>query len=37
VVGYGFFTPGETPDRAITMLTTRFGALRFALRPGPAD
>jgi hypothetical protein len=37
VIGYGFFTPGETPHRAIAALAARFGALRFTLRPRPAD
>jgi hypothetical protein len=37
VIGYGFFTPGETPHRAIVTLAARFAALRFGLRPRPAD
>jgi hypothetical protein len=37
VIGYGFFTPGETPHRAIAALATRFPALRFTLRPRPAN
>jgi hypothetical protein len=37
VVGYAFFTPGETPHRAIAVLAARFGALRFTLVPRPAD
>jgi len=37
VIGYGFFTAGETPYRAITTLGARFPALRFALVPRPAD
>ncbi|HUZ64843.1 MAG TPA: hypothetical protein VMU82_14155 [Acetobacteraceae bacterium] len=36
-VGYGFFTAGETPHRAIATLAARFPALRFALLPRPAD
>jgi hypothetical protein len=36
-IGYGFFTSGETPDRAIAALRARFPALRFALAPRPAD
>jgi hypothetical protein len=37
VIGYGFFTPGETPHRAIATLAARFPALQFTLRPVPAD
>lgn len=37
VIGYGFFTPGETPHRAVAALAARFAALRFMLRPRPAD
>jgi len=37
VIGYGFFTSGETPHRAITTLGACFPALRFALVPRPAD
>lgn len=32
VVGYGFFTLGDTPDGAIARLSARWPALRFALR-----
>jgi hypothetical protein len=37
VVGYGFFTLGETPHAAIAQLHGRWPALRFALVPRPAD
>ena len=37
VVGYGFFTLGETPHVAITQLEARWPALRFQLTPRPAD
>jgi hypothetical protein len=37
VIGYGFFTHGETPLAAITQLAARWPALRFALVPRPAD
>lgn len=37
VIGYGFFTAGETPHRAIAALEVGFSALRFALVPRPAD
>jgi len=37
VIGYGFFTSGETPHPAIAALAGRFPALRFALVPRPAD
>ena len=37
VIGYGFFTAGETPHRAIAALAARFPGLRFALLPRPAD
>ena len=37
VIGYGFFTAGETPRAAIFTLAARWRALRFALRPRPAD
>lgn len=36
VIGYGFFTTGDTPQRAITALGTRYPVLRFALVPRPA-
>ncbi|HUB44973.1 MAG TPA: hypothetical protein VMB73_08310 [Acetobacteraceae bacterium] len=35
VIGYGFFTAGETPHRAIAALAARFSPLRFALLPRP--
>jgi hypothetical protein len=37
VIGYGFFTDGETPHAAITHLTERWPELRFRLMPRPAD
>lgn len=37
VIGYGFFTHGETPHAAITQLAARWTALRFSLVPRPAD
>jgi hypothetical protein len=37
VIGYGFFTDGETPHAAITRLRDRWPALRFGLVPRPAD
>jgi hypothetical protein len=37
VIGYGFFTDGETPHTAITHLTERWPELRFRLMPRPAD
>ena len=37
VIGYGFFTSGESPQRAIAALAGRFPAVRFALVPRPAD
>jgi hypothetical protein len=37
VIGYGFFTAGETPHAAIAALAARWPALRFALVPRPAD
>jgi hypothetical protein len=36
VIGYGFFTCGETPHAAIATLEPRWPALRFMLRPRPA-
>ena len=36
-IGYGFFTAGETPHRAIAALGVGFSPLRFALVPRPAD
>jgi hypothetical protein len=37
VIGYGFFTDGETPDAAIAQLAARWPALRLWLVPHPAD
>jgi hypothetical protein len=37
VIGYGFFTDGETPHAAIGQCETRWPALRFVLQPRPAD
>ena len=37
VIGYGFFTPGETPHAAITAIAARWPALRFQIAPRPAD
>ncbi|MEA2769430.1 MAG: hypothetical protein QOD93_2392 [Acetobacteraceae bacterium] len=37
VLGYGFFTAGETPNPAITQIATRWPGLRFVLQPRPAD
>lgn len=37
VIGYGFFTPGETPHVAVTTLATAWPDLRFVLQPRPAD
>jgi hypothetical protein len=37
VIGYRFFTDGETPHTAITHLTERWPELRFRLMPRPAD
>jgi hypothetical protein len=37
VVGYGFFTDGETPGTVIIPLAQRWPALRFSLVPRPAD
>jgi hypothetical protein len=34
-IGYGFFTDGETPHRAIAQLGARWPALRFVLVPRP--
>jgi hypothetical protein len=36
VIGYGFFTCGETPHAAIATLQPRWPELRFVLRPRPA-
>jgi hypothetical protein len=37
VIGYGFFTDGETPHAAIGQLEQRWPGLRFVLAPRPAD
>jgi hypothetical protein len=37
VIGYGFFTDGETPYAAIGQFEKRWQALRFRLQPRPAD
>ena len=37
VIGYGFFTDGETPHAAIEHFEKRWPALRFLLQPLPAD
>ncbi len=37
VIGYGFFTAGETPRAAIARLDAGWPALRFVLQPRPAD
>ena len=37
VIGYSFFTAGETPDVAIGQLRPRWSALRFVLQPRPLD
>lgn len=37
VIGYGFFTPGETPGTAIAALAARWPGLEFRLQPRPAD
>jgi hypothetical protein len=37
VLGYGFFTAGDTPEVAITRIATRWPDLRFVLQPRPAD
>ena len=37
IVGYGFFTAGETPHAAIAALAARWPGLDFVLRPIPAD
>lgn len=36
VIGYGFFTAGETPRAAIAQLAPRWPGLRFRLVPRPA-
>ena len=35
VIGYGFFTAGDTPRAAVSALAARWPALRFVLRPRP--
>jgi hypothetical protein len=37
VIGYGFFTDGETPHAAVGYFEQRWPALRFFLVPRPAD
>jgi hypothetical protein len=37
VLGYGFFTGGDTPNAAIATLRKRWPGLRFVLTPCPAD
>jgi hypothetical protein len=37
VIGYGFFTPQETPEVAVAQLRLRWPTLRFMLRPRPLD
>jgi hypothetical protein len=37
IIGYSFFTAGETPHAAIAQLGSRWPALRFVLRPRPLD
>ena len=37
VIGYGFFTAGDTPRAAIATLGARWPALRLVLTPRPAD
>jgi hypothetical protein len=37
VIGYGFFTDGETPHAAVGNFEKRWPALRFWLVPRPAD
>ena len=37
VIGYSFFTAGETPHAAIAQLGKRWPALRFVLQPRPLD
>jgi hypothetical protein len=37
VIGYGFFTDGETPQAAIDAIATRWPTLRFWLVPRPAE
>jgi hypothetical protein len=37
VIGYGFFTAGDTPRAATTQLAARWPALRLVVQPRPAD
>jgi hypothetical protein len=37
VVGYGFFTAGETPHAAVDTIAAGWPGLRFILVPPPAD
>jgi hypothetical protein len=37
VVGYGFFTRGETPQAAVDSIAAGWPGLRFVLAPRPAD
>jgi hypothetical protein len=37
VIGYGFFTDGETPYAAIGQLEQRWPGLRFVLVPRPVN
>jgi len=37
IIGYGFFTDGDTPHAAIASLRDRWPALGFVLVPRPAD
>jgi len=37
VIGYGFFTAGDTPHAAVSQLAARWPALRLVVQPRPAD
>jgi hypothetical protein len=37
VIGYGFFTAGDTPQTAVDRLAADWPALRFRLIPRPPD
>jgi hypothetical protein len=37
VLGYGFFTAGETPHTAIAVIAEAWSDLRFVLQPRPVD
>jgi hypothetical protein len=37
VIGYSFFTAGETPEVALAQLRPRWPTLRFMLQPRPSD